>query len=78
MNLTSFEYRKRDAEADKTCPRSTKIEYDSNFENCRYSVLLRISKTESTKRHDKSQKLCSNLDNDAGLICLKKILVLGQ
>ena len=78
FNLTSFEYRKRDAEADNTCPRSSKIEYDTNYENCRYSVLLRISKTEVIKRSGKVQKLCSDLDKDAAELCLKKILVLGQ
>ena len=77
-NLSSLEYRKRDSEADNNCPRSSKIIYDTNFHNCRYSVILRISKTEVIKRSDKAQKLCSDLDKDAAELCLKKILVLGQ
>jgi hypothetical protein len=75
-NLSSLEYRNRISTVNNNCRFSP-----NNFNEysvCKDSILLQISKTEVKKRWDKAQKLCSNLDNDAGLICLKKILVLGQ
>jgi hypothetical protein len=76
-NLTSAEYRNRLAIADKAC-RQYFHNNISEYTICRESILIQISKNEAKKRLEKTITSCSNLDQEKGIKCWKKIVVMGQ
>lgn len=74
-NMSSFEYRKKYADADRLC--MSRSINDSG--DCRQSVLLNITETEYKKRYARFLTACDNIKNlMERTTCAKKYIVLSQ
>ena len=75
--LTSAEYRKRDAEKNKTCGLPIYVTDHSTYSLCEKLTMLNISEAELKKRKSKARSACLNLKSKVNYDydrCIDKIL----
>ena len=79
FNITSAEYRKRDAHRNAKC---AKYSDDILRQLCKRAIMINISVQELQKREDKVFAVCDSISNtlteDQYLQCIRNILILGK
>lgn len=79
-NISSYEYRKRDAEGMALC-KISRPRYDGDYDtDCWSSYMLRITVAEYKKRMLKKDFVCENkkISKQERVSCIKNIVVLGR
>lgn len=78
-NISSSEFRKRDAESNSKCRQLSKDRKYEEYTLCRERVLVGLTQSEAKRRLDRVEKYCDEKLSDKQWIeCKKNFLVLGN